>query len=106
VGASTGLYPLNQNSKVRTMKRLPAVLTILGSLTVGLTAGYAASTSQVFQSALRTSLACTLLLEAQAAGYLDGPKRDALIERMAATPTFKAQPAGSAQRLKADCLKG
>jgi hypothetical protein len=70
------------------MKKRWAFLTIAGALAVGIAAGI--WLMRPMHAAMRMSVACTMLSEAEKAGYLDTRKRGLLVAELETSPALTA----------------
>jgi len=84
------------------MKKRWALLTIVASLALGITA------AALFQGRLRGSMhaafSCLLLDEAEKAGYLDKAKRSTLLDDLARTNSLDSSAREAVATLKAGCF--
>lgn len=85
------------------MKKRWALLTVLAALVLGVAAGWLIM--RPVQSAMRLSLSCLILSEAQKAGYLNAEKRSALIARLATSPSLTANDRGFVPMLADFCAR-
>jgi hypothetical protein len=70
------------------MKARWAILTVLVALVLGIAAGWLFM--RPVQAAMRLSLSCVMLSEAEKAGYLDAEKRSALVAKLATSLALTA----------------
>jgi hypothetical protein len=74
------------------MKKRWAFLTVLVALALGIAAGWLFM--RPVQAAMRLSLSCLMLTEAEKAGYLNAEKRSALVAKLATSPALTAADRG------------
>jgi hypothetical protein len=79
------------------MKKRWAFLTVLVALALGVAAGW--FITRPVQAAMRLSLSCMMLSEAEKAGYLNAEKRSALVAKLASSSSLTASDRGFAPML-------
>jgi hypothetical protein len=85
------------------MKKRWALLTVLVALALGVAAGWLIM--RPVQTAMRLSLSCLMLSEAEKAGYLNSDKRSALVAKLATSPSLAANDRGFVPMLGDFCAR-